>query len=397
MKIMLCLAATIAALLLSFGALAPAEAQNQDPRCPPGTTDPTYCEGGPPEAITGNATVTTTSVTLNGSIDPNGQPTEYQFEYSTSQTFDTFSTSPNPPGVVPAGDDPERVSTTITGLTCGTRYYYRLRGTNASGTDLGATRSFVACQPGSGSGGGGGSPSPSPSASPSPNGSPTVDTTEATNITQTSATVSGTVNSNGSATTYSFQYGTNTNYQLRSVRLPRASVPAQSAGSGTSTTKYFADLTGLTPGTLYHYRIVATNANGTSLGDDQTFRTLSRKARGKKRPKLSLRVKPRHDKAAPYRYRARGKLRRGDVRKSARCRGKVRVRITRGNKLIAKKTVRVKRNCAYRARLTAGQKLSRAGSGRMRMRARFMGNSRLLKKKSNVVRIKYGPKPRKIG
>src|SRR2546423_10604027 len=82
---------------------------------------------------------------------------------------------------------------------------------------------------------------------------------------ETSATVSGTVNPNGQATTWYFDYGTSTSYG--------AKTPATSAGSGTTNANVSATISGLTPGTTYHYRFVATNATGTSDGADGVFTT----------------------------------------------------------------------------------------------------------------------------
>jgi Glycosyl hydrolase family 76 len=95
---------------------------------------------------------------------------------------------------------------------------------------------------------------------------PSVSTGGASSITQSGATVSGTVNPNGQSTTYSFQYGTTTSYG--------ATTASQAAGSGTTAVNVSTNLTGLTAGTTYHYRITATNASGTAHGSDLTFTTL---------------------------------------------------------------------------------------------------------------------------
>jgi hypothetical protein len=94
---------------------------------------------------------------------------------------------------------------------------------------------------------------------------PSATTGAATNVTANSARVSGTVNPNGEATTYSFQFGTTAAYGLQTN--------AESAGSGTQPQDVSATLTGLTAGTTYHYRLIATNASGTTVGADATFTT----------------------------------------------------------------------------------------------------------------------------
>jgi Divergent InlB B-repeat domain len=95
---------------------------------------------------------------------------------------------------------------------------------------------------------------------------PTVSTGGVSGITQNTATVSGTVNPNGAATTCTFEYGTSTSYG--------SSAPCGSApGSGTSGVTASAALSGLAGGTTYHYRIDASNAGGASNGGDATFTT----------------------------------------------------------------------------------------------------------------------------
>jgi hypothetical protein len=79
---------------------------------------------------------------------------------------------------------------------------------------------------------------------------------------------SGTVNPNGTAATYHFDYGTSTNYGSQAP-----APPDPSAGSGTTAQTESTTLTGLSPNTVYHSRIEATNSSGTSYGGDQTFTT----------------------------------------------------------------------------------------------------------------------------
>lgn len=92
---------------------------------------------------------------------------------------------------------------------------------------------------------------------------PLATTTAATSVTATAATLNGTVNPNGLATTYYFQWGTTTSYGTNTT--------SASAGSGTSTLSFSEPITGLITGTTYHFRIVATNADGTTYGSDMSF------------------------------------------------------------------------------------------------------------------------------
>jgi hypothetical protein len=84
-------------------------------------------------------------------------------------------------------------------------------------------------------------------------------------VTATSAKLAGTVNPNGVATTYHVDYGVTSGYEAATVE--------QSAGSGTSPVPVSVTLTGLKPGTKYHYRVVAVTPTGNAIGVDKTFST----------------------------------------------------------------------------------------------------------------------------
>ena len=98
---------------------------------------------------------------------------------------------------------------------------------------------------------------------------PTVVTDSAGGVGQSAATVSGSVNPDGQATTYHFDYGTTTAYGAQAP-----APPDPSAGSGSGAQPVSANLTGLAANTIYHFRIVATNASGTTNGSDRTVKTL---------------------------------------------------------------------------------------------------------------------------
>jgi hypothetical protein len=96
-------------------------------------------------------------------------------------------------------------------------------------------------------------------------GPPSATTGAATAVGQTTATVNGTVDPQGMATTYRFEYGTSSTYGLQTDE--------HDAGAGTGSVDAQADLTGLTTDTTYHYSVVATNAAGVTRGADRTFKT----------------------------------------------------------------------------------------------------------------------------
>ena len=195
----------------------------------------------PPAATTeGVSALGQSSATLNGTIDPQGAQTSYYFEYSGPGTFSMVS------GEAGAGSGATAATAPVNGLSPKTTYKYRLIATNAGGTTAGSYQTFT-------------------TAPPPPLGPPAVATGGTSNLTPSSVTLSGTLDPNGGTTSYVFQYGMSAAYG--------ASVGEASAGSGGEPQGVAAGLSSLAPGTAYHYRLVATNAAGTTYGADQTFST----------------------------------------------------------------------------------------------------------------------------
>lgn len=191
-----------------------------------------------PQVVTGSASsVTATSATLNGTVNPGNRATTWYFEYGTSTSYGTKT----PTKDAGSGTSAIAVSAPVTGLHGGTTYHFRLVATSDAGTSRGSDQTFVASAP------------------------PAVTTSSASGIGDTSATLRGTVIPNGQSTTVYFEYGTSTGYGSKSS--------ARSVGSGTGSTSVSISVSGLAPGTTYHFRLVATNAAGTTAGGDQAFAT----------------------------------------------------------------------------------------------------------------------------
>ncbi len=95
---------------------------------------------------------------------------------------------------------------------------------------------------------------------------PVATTGAASAITLTGATLSGTIDRNGGATTYHFEYGTSPAYGLNTTETP---VPEE----GTDPVAVKVPITGLTRDTTYNFRLVATNPAGIARGANRTFRT----------------------------------------------------------------------------------------------------------------------------
>jgi len=197
----------------------------------------------PPIVTIGAATgVSSTGATLNGTVNPNGFASTYYFDYGTTTAY---SLGPTASASAGSGTSALPESAFIAGLTPNTTYHFRIVATNIFGTTTGSDQTFTT--------------------SPPP---PDAITGAATSISSTGATLNGTVNPNGSATTYYFDYGTTTAYSMGPTAVT-------SAGSGTSVIPESAVVTGLTPGTIYHFQLVATNGVGTTTGGDLTFTTLA--------------------------------------------------------------------------------------------------------------------------
>lgn len=100
---------------------------------------------------------------------------------------------------------------------------------------------------------------------------PTATTAPASGIGAAAATLNGTVsNPEAMAMVTDFQYGTTTSYG--STTSPQGNVAASGSLSPA------VGITGLQPGTTYHFRIVASGPMGTVYGADQTFTTASASA-----------------------------------------------------------------------------------------------------------------------
>jgi len=228
-------------------------ANNENPETGKGE-DKTFTTIGPPTVTTeaGVSEESGESATLNGFVDPNGQATTYQFEYGTSSGVYT-KTVPEPAESAGSELNGKSVSYTITGLTRGTKYYFRITASNAGGKATGSEKSFVT------------------------NSAPVATTLAATAIKPHSATLNGTVAPHGLATKYQFEYGTTISYGTKAPISP-AELKSQSESGSESVEQPVA---GLTEETVYHYRLVAENALGTSFGEDKTFTTSEEENAGK--------------------------------------------------------------------------------------------------------------------
>jgi hypothetical protein len=196
----------------------------------------------PPKATTTPASdLGQSSARLNGVVDPQGTETQYHFEWGTSSAYGAS----NGNDVVSAGSGPHAVSWVATGLLPDTQYHFRVVAHNDNGDTDGQDLTFTTA------------PSPPPPA-------PRATTEPASSVGQTTATLNGVVNPEGSSTSYWFNWGPTDSYGNET--------DFGDAGSGTGQVPVSAALTGLSPGTTYHFQLVAIGADGT-VGRDLTFTT----------------------------------------------------------------------------------------------------------------------------
>lgn len=181
--------------------------------------------------------ITTTTATLNATVNPNGYATTYHFEYGATTSYGT-STSTVSAG---SGTAALSVNANLTGLVPGTTYHFRIVAVNSEGTSNGNDLTFTP-------------------------GVAVVTTTAASGITLTSATSGGVVTTDGGATV------TARGVCWSTTASPTILGSHTTDGSGLGT--FTSSITGLSSSTTYHVRAYATTANGTSYGDDLQFTTL---------------------------------------------------------------------------------------------------------------------------
>ena len=186
--------------------------------------------------------ITTTTATGNGYVTALGvpNPTQHGVVWSTDSD-PTIADSKTMNGAVSATG---AFTSSMTGLTPGTLYHVRAYATNSAGTVYGEDFTFTTLL------------------------APTVITQAVTDITTTTAVGNGNITVLGTfnPTEHGFVWSTTEN--------PTTSDSKTTDGPVSATGAFTSNITGLTPGTLYHVRAYATSDAGTSYGEDLTFTSL---------------------------------------------------------------------------------------------------------------------------
>ena len=195
--------------------------------------------------VTGDVkNITKSSATLTGTINPHDTATSYWFWYGTS--MQSLYHTPGQIGLTGKTDIP--VSADLISLAPNTTYYYRISANNIKGAVQGEDKTFKTSEI---------------------TQAPVATTGQSRDVAASSAIIGGTVNPNGTDTTYYFEYGVTTAYGSKAPLKPL------SAGNGTSAVPVTTSLAGLKANTVYNYRLVAVNSGGTSNGANMMFKTTS--------------------------------------------------------------------------------------------------------------------------
>jgi hypothetical protein len=308
-----------------------------------------------PAVITGAATNKGTSTAvLHGTVNPNGAASSYVFEWGLTSAYGSASQSR------PAGHGSKGVSVQsgLEGLLPGTVYHYRLSAANGVGGASGADRSFRTK----------GHPPPGAAT-----GTPA-------QVGLRAATVTGTVEPNDQATSYSFQYGLSETY---GSQTSGATVPAGSAPVPVS-----AQLAGLAPGTVFHYRVLASHGTYVSYGADQVFVTLPLR---QQRARVKAKTSPRRSRRRPHVFTTTGSvIGAPSLPSSARCQGSAAITFWLHKRRLAHRLVPVGPECAFAARAKV-RHLPRAARGhhrlRLRVAIRFRGNDYLAAARAHLEHV----------
>lgn len=199
----------------------------------------------------------TTAATLTGSINPEGVNVgECFFEYTTqaafeAEQFSSATSAPCSPGAPFTGNATVAVSASISGLTTGTEYRFRLVG---GSSEFGGVKVR-------GSVGQFGTKGP-----------PQILAEAFSGVGQTAATISGSINPHSEATSYFVEYVTEAGF-AQSGYATASLTEAVAVGSGFVPVEVAQALSGLSPGTKYHFRLAAKSGLGEPKGADRTFTT----------------------------------------------------------------------------------------------------------------------------
>jgi hypothetical protein len=216
-----------------------------------GTTygqDETFTTSGPPRICAEPTTaIGQHEATIHACVNPDQFATAYRFEYG--ETTGYGQEAPLGGQSIGSGSSPVALAAVLTGLNVGTTYHFRVVAENEAGVTTGPDQTFTT----------------TPSAP--------VDAMFVTKISDSEAVLHAQINPLGDDTHYYFQYGTQSCQANPAGCTSIPTPPGQDIGASTTDVAGEAKLTGLSLGTIYYYRAIATNALGTTEGPERTFTT----------------------------------------------------------------------------------------------------------------------------
>jgi DNA-binding beta-propeller fold protein YncE len=242
----------------------------------------------PDPSIEAASEVTETTATLNGTVNPQGSPASWRFQYRPVKTRPWRATELQAGG---SGGSPESVSAPVGALVGGEQleqnreYEMRLQAANATNGAFQTSSITTFTTPGP------------PQA--------IVTIASPSDITSSGAQISGSIDPNGSDTKWKFQYSTDDSFEEDWLEVG----PTLSLGSSDPVTEVEDQMTDLAPNTQYFVRLVAINNGGPKASNVQTFTTGLEKPRavtlgagclGTDSACLGARIDPRHATTSYY-------------------------------------------------------------------------------------------------
>jgi hypothetical protein len=222
----------------------------------------------PEVVVTEPATVVGgTTAVLNGTVNPLGQTiSECKFEYGTSTAYGQSAPCAETAVEIGTGNSPVPVHADVTDLAPGTQYHFRLVAANPLDGSVQAEDEDLQTL------------------------GPAILATWSEDVELTEAVLKAEIDPEGKATSFHFEYGTSGPCSANScVSVP---VPDGTVGSDSVVREVSALLKGLAPGTIYHYRVVATNADAVNEGPDRIFYTYRSPVLDSDCPNQALRIGP---------------------------------------------------------------------------------------------------------